>query len=187
MPAGSAVVVIFTVGVLAITIPVTVGKGDSCRHSIGQLPYEFSHAKCFLDPPLSIHGIGRIKINFDFPAFRRCAYRNTPEMDRSGSVRPGGPPISGDWDGDKATEIGAFQDGNWYLDMDGSGAWNTGDTAIGFGSVNWTPVPGDWNGDGKTEIGIFLNGAGTWIRMGVGVGTLTMDCFGSGRLAGPRL
>ena len=37
-------------------------------------------------------------------------------------------PIVGDWNGDKITEIGAYTylNGDWYLDYDGNGVWNSG-------------------------------------------------------------
>ena len=54
-----------------------------------------------------------------------------------------------------STKIGIFQNGMWYLDTDGSGTWNGGDRANGFGVPSWTQIVGDWNGDGKTEIGIY--------------------------------
>jgi hypothetical protein len=56
--------------------------------------------------------------------------------------------------------IGVYRDGTWYLDTDGSGTWNTGDTCASFGPAGWTAVPGDWNGDNKTEPGAYNNG--TW-------------------------
>ena len=67
-------------------------------------------------------------------------------------------------------QTGIYQDGIWYLDLDGSGTWNAGDRVDTFGASGWTPVLGDWNGDGKTETGVYLNGiwyldldgSGTW-------------------------
>jgi hypothetical protein len=56
-------------------------------------------------------------------------------------------------------KIGIYQNGAWYLDRDGSGAWNAGDTANVFGAPGWTSVLGDWNGDGMTEEGIYKDGA----------------------------
>jgi lysophospholipase L1-like esterase len=71
----------------------------------------------------------------------------------------GGVPVTGDWNGDGKDEIGSYNEGAWYLDVEGTGNpelatfyWFTG----GSGSV---PVVGDWNGDGKTEIGAYNNGA----------------------------
>ena len=70
-----------------------------------------------------------------------------------------------------SSKIGVFQNGAWYLDANGNGAWDTGvDKAFNFGAPGWTSVVGDWNEDSKTEIGIYKNGAwyldydgsGTW-------------------------
>jgi hypothetical protein len=81
-------------------------------------------------------------------------------------------PVSGDWNNDGKTEIGAFRPGNrmWYLD-NGDGAWGAGDMILGpFGKATDSPVSGDWDGVGKTEVGVFrsgtwyldYNGDGTW-------------------------
>ena len=51
-------------------------------------------------------------------------------------------------------KIGVFQNGVWYLDNDGSGTWNAGDTIDSFGLQGWFPVAGDWNATGKTCIGV---------------------------------
>ncbi len=55
--------------------------------------------------------------------------------------------------------IGIYQDGSWYLDMNGDGVWDRGDRNNGFGAPGWTPVAGDWNNDNITEIGVYRNGA----------------------------
>jgi len=72
-------------------------------------------------------------------------------------------PVTGNWNGDGKTEIGAFYNGTWYLDYNGNGVWNGtagGDRQYSFGNSTMKPVSGDWNADGITEIGAFLNG--TW-------------------------
>ena len=67
-------------------------------------------------------------------------------------------------------EIGVYQDGAWYLDYDGSGTWNAGDRANGFGAPGWTPVVGNWNGDATgTKIGVYQDG--TWYLDNDGSGT----------------
>jgi len=69
------------------------------------------------------------------------------------------------------SKMGIFQNGNWYLDADGSMAWESGtDTVLSFGKAGDTPVSGDWNGDGLTDAGVVrgnmwyldLNGNGIW-------------------------
>jgi len=52
-------------------------------------------------------------------------------------------------------KIGVYQNGSWYLDMNGDGAFNTGDSVYSFGLPGWSSVVGDWNGDGKTETGVY--------------------------------
>ena len=85
-------------------------------------------------------------------------------------------PVTGDWDGDGATEIGVFRPsiGWWFLDYNGDGTWSgcSADRCYNLGISEDRPVTGDWNGDGKTEIGVFrpsigwwfvdVNGNGTW-------------------------
>jgi hypothetical protein len=69
--------------------------------------------------------------------------------------------VVGDWNGDGRTKIGTFRNGEWRLDMNGNGVFDSGDVLIpvgGFGTAGDIPVVGDWNGDGRTKIGIFRNG-----------------------------
>jgi subtilisin family serine protease len=56
-------------------------------------------------------------------------------------------------------KIGVYKDGSWYLDTNGDGAFNTGDSVNSFGLPGWTSVIGDWNGLGKTGIGVYKDGA----------------------------
>jgi hypothetical protein len=82
-------------------------------------------------------------------------------------------PIVGDWNGDRITEIGAYTytNGDWCLDYDGNGVWNSGlDRGYNLGGSGWMPVVGDWNGDGKSKIGVFKDG--TW----------RLDYYGNGSL-----
>jgi bacillopeptidase F len=61
--------------------------------------------------------------------------------------------------------IGVFRAGQnssaaWYLDANGSGAWDAGiDDVASFGQSGDLPAVGDWNGDGFKQIGVFRNGA----------------------------
>jgi dolichyl-diphosphooligosaccharide--protein glycosyltransferase len=67
--------------------------------------------------------------------------------------------ISGDWNGDKKTELGVFRPSDlcFYLDYNGDRSWSLGDVKKGPYSCRFydVPVSGDWNGDGKEEIGMF--------------------------------
>jgi hypothetical protein len=70
-------------------------------------------------------------------------------------------PVSGDWNLDRRTEIGAFRNSThlFYLDYNGNGVWNGAavDKQYNFGLTGDIPVTGDWNLDGRTEIGVFRN------------------------------
>jgi len=57
-----------------------------------------------------------------------------------------------------STKIGVYKDGVWYLDSNGDGAFNTGDSVYSFGLATWSSVLGDWNGDNKTKVGVYKDG-----------------------------
>jgi serine-aspartate repeat-containing protein C/D/E len=67
----------------------------------------------------------------------------------------GGIPVTGDFNGDGETELGVFFRGQWFIDLNGNGAWDSGDLWANLGDEGDQPVTGDWDGDGKTDIGIF--------------------------------
>jgi hypothetical protein len=56
--------------------------------------------------------------------------------------------------------IGIFRgNGQWYLDANGSGAWDAvGDKISFFGIAGDIPFTGDWNGSGTTKLGVYRNG-----------------------------
>jgi hypothetical protein len=58
---------------------------------------------------------------------------------------PGWTPVVGDWDGTGFTYIGVTNGQQWYLDGNGNGTWDGGDTAYSFGAAGWTPVVGRWS------------------------------------------
>ncbi len=69
--------------------------------------------------------------------------------------------ITGDWNGDGIDKIGVYRDGNWFIDVNGNGVFDTGDVTIeGFGNHDSVPIVGDWDGDGIDNIGLF--GDGLW-------------------------
>jgi hypothetical protein len=86
-------------------------------------------------------------------------------------------PITGDWDGNNKTEIGAFRNSTrqWLLDTNGDGMWEATDKVYTFMLSTDTPITGDWNGDYKTEIGVFRNRTRQWF----------LDYNGNGRWDGP--
>lgn len=56
--------------------------------------------------------------------------------------------------------IGAYNQGNWYLDINENGDWEPGaDFQSTFGAANMKPLAGDWNGDGYTEFGAYVDGS----------------------------
>jgi FtsP/CotA-like multicopper oxidase with cupredoxin domain len=57
--------------------------------------------------------------------------------------------------------IGVFRNGEWYLDANGSGAWDAGDKVLVFGAAGDIPISGDWNGSGTTKLGTY-KGNGVW-------------------------
>ncbi len=64
------------------------------------------------------------------------------------------------WRAPTRSEIGVYENGNWYLDANSNGVYNAGtDKKYAFGTTGWTPVTGDWDGDGMNEIGIYKDGA----------------------------
>jgi len=85
-------------------------------------------------------------------------------------------PVTGDWNLDGRTDIGAFRPSThvFHLDANGNGTWNGPviDRAYNFGLTGDLPVSGDWNLDGRTDIGVFrpsthtfyldADGNGTW-------------------------
>lgn len=66
----------------------------------------------------------------------------------------GGIPIVGDFNGDGIAELGIFDRGHWFLDINGNGVWDDEDLWAKLGNEFDRPVVGDWNGDGKDDIGI---------------------------------
>ncbi len=62
--------------------------------------------------------------------------------------------VTGDWNGDGVSNVGVFNNGNWYLDVDGNGKLSSADKGFEFGQPGDLPVTGDWNGDGITNLGV---------------------------------
>ena len=57
-------------------------------------------------------------------------------------------------------KIGIFQNGLWYLDNNGNGAFDSGvDSVYSFGGApGYTSIAGDWNATGFTDIGVYKDG-----------------------------
>jgi hypothetical protein len=61
---------------------------------------------------------------------------------------------------DPRAQIGTYTAGQWYLDVNGNGTWDSDppDLSASFGWPGATYVTGDWNGDGRTKMGVYQNG-----------------------------
>jgi hypothetical protein len=97
-------------------------------------------------------------------------------------------PVVGDWIGAGADAIGFFrpQNGEWYLDINGSGKWDGSnvDKLLGpFGGQGDLPVVGDWDDTGVIRIGIFRPSTGEWFLDSNGNGKL--DACGVDSCLGP--
>ncbi|TAN41024.1 MAG: hypothetical protein EPN25_05540 [Nitrospirae bacterium] len=69
--------------------------------------------------------------------------------------------------------VGIYAEGVWYLDLNGSRAWDgtPADSLFSYGGLpGAVPVTGDWDGSGTTKLGIYadglwyldLDGSGGW-------------------------
>ena len=65
----------------------------------------------------------------------------------------GARPIVGDFNRDGTIDLGFVRDGEWFIDLDHNGVWNSGDLHLRLGSTADQAICGDWNGDGRTDIG----------------------------------
>ena len=75
------------------------------------------------------------------------------------------------------SRIGVFRPntGEWFLDDNGNGQWDTGDIHISsFGKSGDLPVVGNWSGNGVSNIGTFTPATGMWQLDTNGDGVL--DC-----------
>jgi serine-aspartate repeat-containing protein C/D/E len=66
-----------------------------------------------------------------------------------------GIPVPGDYNGDGISEIAVFIKGEWFIDLNGNGKWDSDDLWAKLGTDEDLPVVGDWDGDGKDDIGIY--------------------------------
>ncbi|MEO1617753.1 MAG: fibrinogen-binding protein, partial [Planctomycetota bacterium] len=63
--------------------------------------------------------------------------------------------LAGDFNGDGEDEVAIYVGGEWFVDLNGNGVWDSGDLWILLGTEMDRPVVGDWDGDGKDDIGIY--------------------------------
>ncbi len=71
-------------------------------------------------------------------------------------------PVVGDWNGDGTSEVGVYQNGNWYLDLNGNRFLDAGES-FAWGPTNGLPVMGDWNGSGTSKVGNYNPTTRAWI------------------------
>jgi hypothetical protein len=113
---------------------------------------------------------------------------NTIDQPKNWGGDPTDKPVVGDWNGDGKTKIGVYRKstGVWYLDTNGTGAWDTAcstNACISWGTdPSDLPVVGDWTGDGKTKIGVYRNGSWYLDTSGSGAwdGCTTDKCMSLG-------
>ena len=77
------------------------------------------------------------------------------------AAQTGDVPVVGDWSGSGTTKIGVYRpsSGQWFLDFNGNGIFDSGDREYNFGGLAGDkPVVGDWSGSGTSKIGIFRSG-----------------------------
>lgn len=86
-------------------------------------------------------------------------------------------PVSGDWNGTGKASIGMYRPstGQWFLDTNGNGVWDAGDTQATYGGVTGDiPVVGNWQGSawvgwpylgppGRSRDCIGIYRSGIWI------------------------
>ena len=66
--------------------------------------------------------------------------------------------LTGDWTGDGISKIGYVHSGKVYLDRNGNGVLDDGETADIQIPEGYIPVVGDFNGDGVDTVGYFKDG-----------------------------
>ncbi len=72
--------------------------------------------------------------------------------------------LSGDWNGDGTTTIGAYNPATSTFFLRNSNSGGGADAAFQFGAAGggYAPVVGDWDGDGIQTVGLYLASTGTF-------------------------
>jgi len=69
-----------------------------------------------------------------------------------------GVPLAGDFNGDGVDTLALFDNGRWFIDVDGDGRLSAADFTAEFGKAGDLPFVADFDGDGIDEIGVFRDG-----------------------------
>jgi hypothetical protein len=91
-----------------------------------------------------------------------------------GGFKAGDLPVTGDWNGNGHSKVGVYRPstGTWFLDTNGSGVFDSGDSTFQFGGLAGDiPVTGDWTLQNKSCIGIYRSNGGVWL--------LDLNCNGT--------
>ena len=110
----------------------------------------------------------------------------TPSVPEFGYGNAACTPVTGDWNGDGSTTIGAVCKNNlewrWNL-RNANSAGAPSYSTFGYGNIACTPVTGDWNGDRATTIGVACKNSLEWqwnLRNANSAGAPSYSTFGYG-------
>ncbi len=158
--------------VIEFSEPVVVGSEDLTILNAANQPVV----------PSSIDGSGTTTLEISLPA-SAIGQRLSITLNSTNSVADvAGNRLDGDNDGSAggdfqastfvplAVPIGVHRNTFFFVDANGTGAWDVGDNASRFGIDTDTPIIGDWDGDGRDEIGVHrgreffldMTGDGRW-------------------------
>lgn len=86
----------------------------------------------------------------------------------------GDKPITGDFDGNRISDVGVFRDGTWYIFHSFTNAIRI----VQFGSTGDLPLSADFDNDGKTDIAVFRPSNGVWYWLNSSTDAFSAIAFG---------